>query len=215
VTTFDRATVDQLLTTTRAVRKRLDFDRPVEPEVIEECLRLAIQAPTGGNSQGWRWIVVTDPDKRLALAEAYRETWTPYIAASQAAAPTPDAQQQRVVDSAKYLADVLHEVPVHVIPCLYGELEGVPTWAAAGAFGSILPAVWSFQLALRSRGLGSVLTTLPLPHADKGAEVLDIPAGVTQCALVPVAYFTGDDFKPAARRPMEEITYWNGWKRTR
>ena len=211
---IDLASVDHVLTTTRSVRRRLDLGRPVEPEVIEECLRLAIQAPTGGNSQGWRWIVVTDAELRMQLAELYRDISTPYLAAGLDAGE-PSEQQRRVVDSAKYLADILHEVPVHVIPCLYGELEGVPGWAAAGAYGSILPAVWRFQLALRSRGLGSVFTTLHLPHADKAAELLGIPAGVTQAALVPVAYFTGDDFKPAARRPMEEITYWNGWKQTR
>jgi nitroreductase len=212
--TIDLASVDHVLTTTRSVRRRLDLTRPVEPEVIEDCLRLAIQAPTGGNSQGWRWIVVTDAELRRQLAELYRDIATPYLAAGLDNGE-PSEQQQRVVDSAKYLADILHEVPVHVIPCLYGELEGVPAWAAAGAYGSIIPAVWSFQLALRSRGLGSVFTTLHLPHADRAAELLGIPAGVTQTALIPVAYFTGDDFKPAARRPMEEITYWNGWKQTR
>ena len=212
---LDLTSVDHVLTTTRSVRRRLDLDRPVAPEVIEECLRLAIQAPTGGNSQGWRWIVVTDPALRRQLADLYRDIATPYLAAGLDGGGEPSAQQQRVVDSAKYLADILHEVPVHVIPCLYGELEGVPSWAAAGAFGSIIPAVWSFQLALRSRGLGSVFTTLHLPHADKAAELLGIPAGVTQTALIPVAYFTGDDFKPAARRPIEEITYWNGWKQAR
>jgi nitroreductase len=212
---IDLASVDHVLTTTRSVRRRLDLERPVEPEVIEECLRLAIQAPTGGNSQGWRWIVVTDAELRMKLAELYRDISTPYLAAGLDSGAEPSAQQQRVVGSAKYLAEVLHEVPVHVIPCLYGDLEGVPGWAAAGAYGSILPAVWSFQLALRSRGLGSVFTTLHLPHAAEAAELLGIPAGVTQAALVPVAYFTGDDFKPAARRPMEEITYWNGWKQAR
>ena len=216
MTTLDRTTVDHLLTTTRAVRKRLDFSRPVEPEVIEECLRLAIQAPTGGNSQGWRWIVVTDPDMRLALAELYRETWKPYIAASQSAAPDPDAQQQRVVDSATYLADHLHEVPVHVIPCIYGRgMSGGELVDSAGLFGSIYPAVWSFQLALRSRGLGSAFTTLHLPKSREAAALLGIPDGVIQTALIPVAYYTGDDFKPAVRRPLEKITYWNGWKQPR
>jgi nitroreductase len=213
---MDLDTVDHLLTTTRAVRKRLDLGRPVEPEVIEECLRLAIQAPTGGNSQGWRWMVVTDPDKRTAIAEAYRATWVPYRAASQANVAEGDAQQQRVIDSASYLADHLHEVPVHVIPCIYGRVLGGGTLVeGAGVFGSIYPAVWSFQLALRSRGLGSAFTTLHLPHAAAVAELLEIPDGVTQTALIPVAYFTGDDFQPAKRRPVEEITYWNGWRQTR
>jgi nitroreductase len=213
---MDLDTVDHLLTTTRAVRKRLDLGRPVEPEVIEECLRLAIQAPTGGNSQGWRWIVVTDPDKRAAIAEAYRATWVPYRAASQANVADGDLQQQRVIDSASYLADHLHEVPVHVIPCIYGRVLGGGTLVeGAGVFGSIYPAVWSFQLALRSRGLGSAFTTLHLPHAAAVAELLEMPDSVTQTALIPVAYFTGDDFQPAKRRPVEEITYWNGWKQTR
>jgi nitroreductase len=214
VTTLDRATVDHLLTTTRAVRKRLDFDRPVEPEVIEECLRLAIQAPTGGNSQGWRFMVVTDPEKRAALADAYRRVWGPYIAASRAAADV-NAQQERVMDSATYLADHLHEVPVHVIPCIYGRLGSGQLGEAAGLFGSIYPAVWSFQLALRSRGLGSAFTTLHLPFASEAAELLGIPDTVSQTALIPVAYYTGDDFQPAKRRPIEEITYWNGWKQSR
>ncbi|MGZ4689744.1 MAG: nitroreductase family protein [Acidimicrobiia bacterium] len=215
MTTLDRPTVDHLLTTTRAVRKRLDLDRPVEPEIVEECLRLAIQAPTGGNSQGWRWIVVTDPEKRLALADGYRKVWGPYIAASRNAAPDASAQQQRVVDSATYLADHLHEVPVHVIPCIYGGLGNGELVDVAGLFGSIYPAVWSFQLALRSRGLGSAFTTLHLPFASAAAELLGIPDGVIQTALIPVAYFTGDDFQAAKRRPVEEITYWNGWKQSR
>ena len=215
MTALDRATVDHLLTTTRAVRKRLDFERPVEPEVIEECLRLAIQAPTGGNTQGWRFIVVTDPEKRRVLADAYRKVWVPYISASRDAAPDASAQQERVMDSASYLADHLHEVPVHVIPCIYGGLSSGELVEAAGLFGSILPAVWSFQLALRSRGLGSAFTTLHLPFAPQAAELLGIPDGVVQTSLIPVAYFTGEDFQPAKRRPVEEITYWNGWKQPR
>jgi nitroreductase len=215
VTTLDRASVDHLLTTTRAVRKRLDLERPVEPEIIEECLRLAIQAPTGSNSQGWRFIVVTDPDKRMALADMYRKVWGPYISASRDAAPNANAQQERVMDSASYLADHLHEVPVHVIPCIYGGLQSGQLVDAAGLFGSIIPAVWSFQLALRSRGLGSAFTTLHLPFAPAAADLLGIPDGVTQTSLIPVAYFKGDDFQPATRRPVEEITYWNGWKQPR
>jgi nitroreductase len=215
VTTLDRASVDHLLTTTRAVRKRLDLDRPVEPEVVEECLRIAIQAPTGGNSQGWRFVVVTDPEKRMALADMYRKVWGPYILASRDAAPHASAQQERVMDSASYLAEHLHEVPVHVITCIYGALQSAQLVDAAGLFGSILPAVWSFQLALRSRGLGSAFTTLHLPFAPQAAELLGIPEGVIQTSLIPVAYFKGEDFQPAKRRPVEEITYWNGWKQPR
>ena len=213
---MDLSSVDHLLTTTRAVRKRLDLQRPVEPEVIEECLRLAIQAPTGGNSQGWRWLVVTDPEKKLAIAEAYRSIWVPYSQASRANTDDTNDQQHRVIDSATYLADHLHEVPVLVIPCIYGRALGGGTLVeGAGLFGSIYPAVWSFQLALRSRGLGSAFTTLHLPHADEIGKLLGIPDTATQTALIPVAYFTGDDFKPAQRRPVEDITYWNAWKQPR
>ena len=216
MTTLDRATVDHLLTTTRAVRKRLDFDRPVEPEVIEECLRLAIQAPTGGNSQGWRWIVVTDPDKRLALADAYRETWRPYIAASQSAAPDPDAQQQRVVDSASYLADHLHEVPVHVIPCIYGgHRAAVSSSMPRDCSARSIPRCGASSSRCAAAGWAPRSPRCTFRSPREAAELLGIPDGVIQTALIPVAYYTGDDFQPAVRRPVEEITYWNGWKQPR
>ena len=173
MTSMDLTAIDHVLATTRSVRKRLDFDRPVPPEVIEECLRLAIQAPTGGNSQGWRWLVITDAEKRRALAELYREIATPYLKAGLGDAGEVTAQQGRVIDSASYLSEHLHEVPVHVIPCLHGELDSLPNFAAAGSYGSIIPAMWSFQLALRSRGLGSVLTTLHLPLADREEQQVE------------------------------------------
>ena len=210
---LDLRTVDHLLTTTRSVRRRLDLAREVEPAVVEECLRLAVQAPTGGNSQGWRWIVVTDPGRRAGLAELYRSTAEPYFAASEAVAR--DDTGVRILDSARYLAEHLHEVPVHVIPCCYGRGFANASIDAAGLYGSIFPAVWSFQLALRSRGLGSVLTTLHLAREREAAELLGIPEGVVQVGLLPVAYFTGDDFRAATRRPAEEVTYWNAWKQPR
>jgi nitroreductase len=212
---FDLAETDRLLSTTRAVRKRLDLGRPVERAVIEDCIRLSQQAPTGSNAQGWRWVVVTDADKRKALADLYRRAGGDYLAASgRDPRAQADAQYRRVYDSAMYLLDHLHEVPVHVIPCIHGKLPpGTPAGMAAGFYGSIYPAVWSFILALRSRGLGSVITTIHLGLADEAAKLLEIPENVTQAALLPVAYTLGDDFKPAARRPVEEITYWNGWKR--
>jgi nitroreductase len=213
-------TIDELLTTTRAVRKRLDLDRPVPPEVINECLELAIQAPTGGNQQTWRWVVVTDADKRKALAEMYRQAWSVVYKnagedAMAQARPEIEDQQRRVYRSADYLADNLERVPVHVIPCILGSLpEGTPSWMAASFLASIIPAVWSFQLALRSRGLGSAYTTLHLAHQDEAAKLLGIPDTVTQVALIPVAYTKGTNFKPAERRPVAEITYWNQWKAT-
>ena len=217
---LDLTTVDHLLRTTRAVRKRLDLSRAVEPEVIEECLDLAIQAPTGSNSQGWRFVVVTDAARRQALADVYRKGWDAYRALRESEAAgagiTIEPQMQRVVDSSHYLAQHLHEVPVHVVPCIFGrDMVAGGNATAAGIYGSIFPAVWSFQLALRSRGLGSVLTTLHLLHEAEAAAVLGIPDEVLQVCLLPVAYFTGDDFKPAARRDIGELTYWDGWKQTR
>lgn len=217
---MDLAAVDELLTTTRAVRKRLDLDRAVPPEVIEECLSLAVQAPTGANAQRWRFVVVTDADKRAALAGIYRQVWDRYerqqVAALDSLVPERAAQQRRVLDSSSYLAENLHRVPVHVVPCALGRVDAPGRTAEwAGLLGSIFPAVWSFQLALRSRGLGSVLTTLHLYGEAEAAEILGIPDTVTQVALLPVAYSTGDHFQPAARRPAAEVTYWNSWKSPR
>lgn len=209
---LDLRTVDHLLATTRSVRKRLDLERPVAPEVLIECLRLAIQAPTGSNAQGWRWLVVTDPEKRAALADLYRRAGEPYL---EAASENPGGEDtmDRVVDSATYLLDHLAEVPVHVIPCIHGRAEE-GSGLAAGLYGSIFPAVWSFQLALRSRGLGSCLTSFHLAFEQEAADLLGIPNTVTQAGLLPVAHFTGEDFRPATRRPVEEITHWNAWKQT-
>ncbi len=217
---MDLETVDHLLTTTRAVRKRLDLDRPVPPEVIEECLQLAIQAPTGSNAQAWRFVVVTDADKRARLAEIYAREWkAAYGDQRRALAGRTDERSQqalRVLDSAAYLADNMHRVPVLVVPCILGRVEdGAPVGRWAGQLGSIFPAVWSFQLALRSRGLGSVLTTLHLYGESEAAEVLGIPDTVTQAALLPVAYTKGTDFRPAPRRPAAEVTYWDAWKAPR
>lgn len=209
---FDLATVDTLLTTTRAVRKRLDLERPVPREVVLECLRLALQAPTGGNTQRWRWLVVDDPGKRAGLAELYRRACEPYMAMQRKAIEASGrTDMARIIDSTMYLNDHLHEVPVHVVPCALDRPPADPAMAA-GFFGSIVPAAWSFQLALRSRGLGSAWTTLHLQYEKEAAELLGIPDTVTQVALLPVAYTKGTDFKPAARRPAEEVTYFNGWK---
>ena len=207
---FDTAMTDELLATTRAVRKRLDFSRAVPREIINECLELAVQAPTGSNSQTWRWMVVDDADQRAALATLYRKGAESYLSA--AAEQAPAGQTKRVFDSAMYLMDNLEKVPVHVIPCVKGRPpEGSPTIALGGLFGSIFPAVWSFQLALRSRDLGSTLTTLHLVHEKEAAELLGIPEDVMQVALLPVAYTLGTDFKRASRPPVANITHWNAW----
>jgi nitroreductase len=209
---IDRANADLLLSTTRSVRKRLDFDRPVEREVVLECLRLAVQAPTASNRQSWRWVIVTEPDLRLKIADFYREAALPYLRESQAnAAEGEDSQDRRVFDSAMYLAENLEKAPVFVIPCIEEDLGGMDGRAAIAPLGSIVQAGWSFQLALRARGLGSTWTTLHLRRAKETAELLGIPAGVTQVSLIPVAYTKGLDFKPARRPPVEEITHWDGW----
>jgi nitroreductase len=206
---FDLAMTDELLATTRAVRKRLDLDRPVPREVILECLELAVQAPTGSNSQTWRWVVVEDADKRAKIAELYRTSFLAYNAQRK---PGVDAQTERVIDSALWLAENMERVPVFVIPCVEGRVgPGTPIAQTAAVFGSIYPAMWSFQLALRARGLGSALTTLHLIHEQAVAELLGIPETVMQVALLPVAYTRGTDFKRAARPPVGEITHWNGW----
>lgn len=209
---FDHEQTDALLSTTRAVRKRLDFDREVGDDVLIECLQLATQAPTGSNQQGWRWMVIRDAEKKEALADMYRRAGGDYLAAAAAENSGSNDQMGRVLDSANFLAQKLGEVPVMVIPMIIGRLEDGSTNAAAGLYGSIIPAVWSFQLALRSRGLGSCYTTLHLALEQEAAELLGIPAHMTQAALIPVAYTKGTDFKPAARPPVEKITYLDTYK---
>ena len=211
---FDLSVTDKLLTTTRAVRKRLDLSRPVPDQVIRDCLELTLQAPTGSNKQGWRWIAVTDAAKRAALADIYREGAGTYLTESQKKAESAGkAQDGRVYSSAQYLADNLQDVPVHVIPCIRVDHlpPNPPQRVWAGLMGSIMPAVWSFQLALRSRGLGSTLTTLHLSNGEKAAELLGIPEGIMQVGLLPVAYTIGDDFKPAKRPPLDDVLHWNTW----
>lgn len=207
--------VDELLTTTRSVRKRLDFEKPVSREVLTECLELALQAPTGSNAQGWQWVFVEDAEKKKALAEIYRTNATAYLDR-----PKPeygderDRQLPRVADSARYLNDHFHEVPVMLVPCLEGRPDNVPAGQSAGFWGSLLPAVWSFMLALRSRGLGSAWTTLHLVDdgEKQAAEVLGIPFDkYSQGGLFPIAYTKGTDFRPAKRLPAEQVTHWNSW----
>ena len=213
---------DQLLTTTRAVRKRLDFERPVDLALVKECLEIALQAPTGSNAQGWHFLVVTDAGKRRALAELYRKAWEVYrtlpVAAHHVHADDPSmtAVQARVVASAQHLADNLERVPVHVIPCVAGRVEAVPpplaVLAQASAYGSILPAVWSFMLAARARGLGTSWTTLHLWHEPEAAALLGIPDDVTQCALIPVAHVKGrPEFRPGPRKPLDGVLHLDRW----
>jgi nitroreductase len=213
MTTFDTSQTDLLLSTTRAVRKRLDLDRPVAPEVILECLELAHQSPIGGNTEVRRWVVVTEQPLKDALAELYRKHALPYLEAKQAAG-TDDVVQERVGDSALFLAHNLERVPALVLACLDGVVDLTVNASAAPTYGSVMPGVWSFQLALRSRGLGSAWTTLHLGSERAAAELLGIPDGITQVALLPVAYTKGTDFRLARRAPIREQTYWNRWGQT-
>jgi nitroreductase len=209
---------DTLLATTRTVRRRLDLDRPVDRGLIEECLALAQQAPTGGNRQSWSFVVVSDAERRAALADLYRAGWERYVTEGiteppvRASDPEGRRRQRRIAESARYLADNLHRVPVHVIPCMRPRTEGSPVVVQASTFGSILPAAWSFMLAARARGLGSAWTTIHLFHEREAAEVLGIPFDeYMQVALIPVAHTLGTDFRPGARKPLEEFVHWERW----
>jgi nitroreductase len=187
---------------------------------VRECVELALQAPTGGNDQGWHFVVVTDSGLRAAIAEVFRGAAVAYSQRERPRRPRRERSDQertvrkKVLASSGYLFEHLQDVPVHVIPCVEGRPDGTPLADQATLFGSILPAVWSFMLAARSRGLGTAWTTLHLANEAEAAELLGIPEGFTQVALIPVAYFTGHDFKPAARPPVEDITYWDTWGAT-
>lgn len=213
-------TPDELLSTTRSVRRRLDFDRPVEMSLIKECLELAQQAPSGSNAQGWHFVIVTDPEKKARLADIYRKAWDIYsrpfrnriAPPEKAVANLPTGE--RVATSAAYLAENLHRVPVMLIPCVDGRTDDAnpSTLRQASLYGSILPAVWSFMLAARARGLGTCWTTLHLMYEQEAAAVLGIPyERVTQTALIPVAYTKGQNFKPAERKPLETVLHLEGW----
>ena len=205
-------TPDELLSTTRAVRRRLDLTRPVEREVLEECLELAQQAPTASFAQNWHFVVVTDAGLRAALGELWRGVADSYVR-RRAAAAAADPVLARLGDGVRYLAEHIHEVPVHVIPCVEGRTDGKPAAAQAARWASIIPAAWSFMLAARARGLGSVWTTFHLRHEREAAELLGIPYDrVMQAALIPVAYTVGTDFKPGPRRPLDTLVHWDRWE---
>jgi len=215
---------DELLTTTRACRKRLDLERPVDPDLITECIEIALQAPTGGNTQNWHFMVVTEPDKRGAIADLYREAWSHYRKApgsiydlhERAEEGATKDQFGRVIESADYLVEHLERVPAHVIPCIGGRVDKM-TGPGAGAglaavFGSILPATWSYMLAARSRGLGTVWTTAHLMAEEQVADLLGIPyERMTQVALIPTAHAIGELFHPARRRPVADVMHVNQW----
>lgn len=207
---------DELLTTTRTVRKRLDLTRPVPMELVRDCLEIALQAPSGSNTQAWHWVVVTDPEKRAAVGEVYRQQVARYAQsrgfAGRLFADQPEraAVQQRVGASAVWLGEHMGRVPVLVLPCIWA---GGPLGAGnqAGLWGSLLPAAWSYCLAARARRLGTAWTTLHLGREAEVAQILGIPDGVHQGVLIPTAYYTGAGFKPAARQPLETVLHLDRW----
>jgi nitroreductase len=211
-------TADEVLTTTRTVRKRLDFQRPVEPEVIRECVEIALQAPSGSNRQRWHFMVVADEAKRKALGDLYKRAVEEYISSPYSAGklfaddPQRSVVQKRVESSVAYLGEHMHEAPILLIPCFAGRPDGQPASNQASPWGSIIPATWSFMLAARNRGLGTAWTTLHLEYEEEAANILGIPyKEITQVALIPVAYTIGTSFKPAPREPIEKVLHWDQW----
>ena len=217
-------TAQELLTTTRAVRRRLNFKKAVPPEKIRECIEIALQAPTGGNTQGWQFVVVYDSAKRAAIADFYRQAWAKYKSApgsvfdmaEREVQGTRRNQLKRVATSADYLAANIEHVPVHVIPCAPGRVDRfagpMASVGLASVYGSILPATWSYMLAARARGLGTCWTTAHLMYEEQIAELLGIPyKKFTQVALIPTAYSIGEDFKMAHRKPVDEVIHVDGW----
>ncbi|MGW3125033.1 nitroreductase family protein [Streptomyces sp. NPDC001076] len=207
---------DELLSTTRAVRHRLDLTRPVPRRLLEECVDLAVQAPTGRNRQRWHFVIVTDPGRRAALAEVWRDG----VRKPGVSAPVPErdvrragvADMGRVYSGAAHLYQHIHEVPAIVVPCVEGRTDDASVLQQAGTWGSVLPAVWSFMLAARARGLGSCWTTGNLVHEKESARVLGIPYDdVMQTAFIPVAFTLGTDFRAARRIPREEVLHWDTW----
>ncbi|GAA3239224.1 nitroreductase family protein [Nonomuraea helvata] len=208
---------DELLTTTRSVRKRLDLTRPVSMDLVRECLEVALQAPTGGNRQGWHWIVVTDPELRGTIGDYYARSLRTYFESGAAAGsqfqddPARAATQQRVSESAAYLGEHMGDVPVLVIGCITLPGGGLPQGNQAGLWGSLLPAAWSYMLAARARGLGTAWTTLHLAYESEIAELLGIPDDVRQGVLIPTAHYLGETFGPAGRQPLDEVLHVDRW----
>ena len=210
-TGFDLEQTDRLLKTTKQVRKRLDLTRAVPYEELLECIDVASHAPMGGNLERNRWMIIDDADTKAKISEYFGAVGRPYLAMNSSA--PADDRTGKVIDSATFLVDHLHEVPALVLAMRLDRVpESSSTGAYAGYWGSVLPGVWSFQLAARSRGIGSAWTTFHLEHEAEVAELLGIPSSVTQVCLLAVGYYTGDSFTPAPRRPASEVTYLNRWK---
>jgi len=227
VVEIDLRSVDYLLKTTRSVRKRLDLSRPVERELVEQCIEIAVQAPTALNGETWNFVVITDSNQRAAVAEIYRRAGEghrsgkfpldSYLSGLRSKKPDDPrfVAQQRTFSSGDHLIKHMQDVPVLILACVEGRVENSGPGAQASLYGSIFPAIWSLMLAFRARGIGSVMTTQHIEHFEQDmARVLELPEGVTQAALLAAGYFTGSDFKPAKRAPAGEHTHWDRWQKT-
>lgn len=208
---IDVKSVDAALTTTRSVRLRLDLERPVDNEIILDCIDIAEQAPSGGNQGSRRWIVVRDPAMKDKLAALYMEAAGKWMIESRDKTAGTGHPNEKVMASAAYLAEHLAEVPAIVIPTIIGVHDGS---GRPGLFDSVIQSAWSFCVALRARGLGTAWTTAILSRTDEVREILGIPDGMTEIAMLPVAWTRGTEFKPAPRFPAREITYFDGFART-
>jgi nitroreductase len=219
--TTDANSIDHILTTTRAVRKRLDLTRPIDPAIIEDCIEIATHAPSGSNRQGWHFLVITDAALKRKVAARYKQSFDLYLAAQREQGvntPADDpgrGQLDKVLDSAIYLSEHMGDAPALIIVCGDGRVETAGQMAQAGFYGSVLPAAWSLVIALNARGIGAAWTTLHLRYEKEVAEVLGIPEDVTQAVLLPVGYIKGGPMSKAARKPARDRTYWNGWGRKR
>ena len=211
---------DQLLNTTRAVRKRLDFTRLVPDDLIRECVAVAMQSPSGSNNMTMQFVIVRDPAKRQAIGDVYRQCYTIYqsldgiyIRSIDKGEQSAQAQQVRSADSADYLGDHMGDAPVLVLACNAGaRVDGASAMMAASMLGNVIPATWSFMLAARARGLGTAWTTVHLMMEQQVADIVGIPFdSVQQVCLSPLAYTVGTDFKPAARPAPDSIIHWDTW----
>lgn len=210
---YDLASVDYILTTTRSVRKRLDLTKAVDENVVSQCLEIAIQAPTGSNAQGWKWLIVTNKQKIAKIGEFYKKSFLAYASSGSGPKKVDPNQQKRVVDSSMFLAEHMSEVPMLIFACVKGQAPN--NAMAAGLFGSIIPAAWSLMLSLRARGIGAAWTTLHLVYEKECNEILGIPENITTAVMLPVGYFTGETFKKAKRLPVKDVVYWDSWGNSR
>ncbi len=203
----------EVVRTTRSVRRRLDLDRPVEIEVLERCIEAAVQAPTGLNREAWRFLILTDPEPRQRVADLYRSSFDAFARRFENERPTELEGVRSPEERPTYvdLAQNLHRMPALILVCSEGRPDPINSAMQVAFFASVLPAAWSLMLALRAEGLGTTWTTLLLGEEERVAEALGIPEGVTQTVLLPVAYTQGARLRPAKRKPVAEVTYWNRW----